>query len=229
MNLEEREATNDEIRVLLKDTNEQLNKMAADWRKRSEEREKEREAREKEREAREKQNEAREKEHEKWWQEFHANNAAWEKRSQSIDKVAGLFDTQWGKLMESLVEGGVLKLFQDRGVRVTEVQHRAKSHRNGNSMEIDLLLVNESDVVVIEVKTTLKVKHVRNFQKRMDKFFTFFPRYKKLTVYGGVAALRIEQESDRYAAKQGLFALQVGGDGLVKFLNDEAFKTRNFG
>ena len=262
MNLEEREATNDEIRALLKDTNEQLNKMAVEWRQRSrkwekqneewekqfklknEEREKERqkerkerekqnEEREKERKEREKQNEKREKEREQWWQEFNAKNAAWEKRSQATDKkiakVAGLFDTQWGKLIESLVEGGVLKLFQDRGVRVTEVHPRAKSHRNGSTMEVDLLLINETDVVVIEVKTTLKVKHVRNFLKRMDKFFTFFPRYKEQTVYGGVAALRIEQESDRFAAKQGLFTLQVGGDGLVKLLNDETFKAHNFG
>ena len=62
----------------------------------------------------------------------------------------------------------------------------------------------------------------------MDKFLTFFPRYKKQTVYGGVAALRIEQEADRFAAKQGLFAIQVGGDGLVKFLNDQEFKPHNF-
>jgi hypothetical protein len=205
MNLAEHEIITNEIRALLKDTNERINKMAAERMRSSE----------------------------KWRKEFDANNAAWEKRSKAIDKkidkVAGLFDTQWGKLIESLVEGGVLNLFQDRGVRVTEVHPRAKSHRNGDTMEVDLLLVNEYDVVVIEVKTTLKVKHVRHFLKRMDKFFTFFPRYKEQTVFGGVAALRIEQEADRYAAKQGLFALQVGGDGLVKFLNDEAFKARNFG
>ena len=216
MNLEEHENKSGEIWALLKDTNEQLNRMAAEWRQRSEEWEKQ-----------------FKKEGEQWKQEFNEKNAAWEKRSQATDKkinkVAGLFDTQWGKLMESLVEGGVLKLFQDRGVRVTEVQRRVESNRNGRSMELDLLLANQSDIVVIEVKTTLKAKHVHNFLKRMDEFLTFFPRYKEQTIYGGVAALRIEQESGRYAAKQGLFALQVGGDGLVKFLNDEAFKARNFG
>ncbi len=36
MNLEEREAASDEIRALLKDTNEQLNKMVTQWRQRSE-------------------------------------------------------------------------------------------------------------------------------------------------------------------------------------------------
>ena len=194
MNLAEHEIISNEIRALLKDTNERINEMAA---------------------------------------ERMRSNAAWEKRSKAIDKkidkVAGLFDTQWGKLMESLVEGGVLKLFQGRGVRVTEVQRRVESNRNGHSMEVDLLLANQSDIVVIEVKTTLKAKHIRKFLKRMDEFLTFFPRYKEKNIYGGVAALRIEQDSGRYAAKQGLFALQVGGDGLVKFLNDEAFEAHNFG
>ncbi len=204
MNLKEHETITGEIRALLKDTNERINQMAAERMRSSE----------------------------KWRKEFDANNAAWEKRSKAIDKkidkVAGLFDTQWGKLMESLVEGGVLKLFQDRDVRVTEVQRRVESNRNGRSMEVDLLLANQSDIVVIEVKTTLKAKHVRKFLKRMDEFLTFFPRYKEKNIYGGVAALRIEQESGHYAAKQGLFALQVGGDGLVKFLNDEAFKPHTF-
>ena len=205
MNLAEHEIITNEIRALLKDTNERINQMAAERMRSSE----------------------------KWRQQFDSNNAAWEKRSKAIDKkidkVAGLFDTQWGKLMESLVEGGVLKLFQGRGVRVTEVQRRVESNRNGHSMEVDLLLANQSDIVVIEVKTTLKAKHIRKFLKRMDEFLTFFPRYKEKNIYGGVAALRIEQDSGRYAAKQGLFALQVGGDGLVKFLNDEAFEAHNFG
>ncbi|OQX27536.1 MAG: hypothetical protein BWK80_04880, partial [Desulfobacteraceae bacterium IS3] len=64
-----------------------------------------------------------------------------------IDRVAGMFDTQWGKLMESLAEGGVLKLFQERGIGVREIYRRAETRLNGENMEIDLLLVNEGDAV----------------------------------------------------------------------------------
>ncbi|MCP4353933.1 MAG: DUF3782 domain-containing protein [Desulfobacterales bacterium] len=146
-----------------------------------------------------------------------------------INRLAGLFEGQWGKLIESLAEGGVLSIFQERGISVYEVHQRVRSHLNGRNMEIDLLLVNDTDVVVIKVKTTLKADHVEDFLERMKDFPKFFRRYKGLNIYGAVAALRIEQASDRFAEKQGLFVIKVGGDGLVKLLNSEGFRPKIFG
>ncbi len=146
-----------------------------------------------------------------------------------IDKLSGRFDTQWGKLVESLAEDGVLKLFKQRGIKVREVYSRVKSERHGRHAEIDLLLVNDAEIVVIEVKTTLKVDHVKDFLDRMGEFNMFFPHWKGLKTYGTVAALRMEQASERYAAKQGLFVIKVGGEGLVTLLNDDAFLAHDFG
>ncbi len=146
-----------------------------------------------------------------------------------IDKLAGRFDTQWGKLVESLAEDGVLKLFKQRGVKVREVHQRVKSERKGRHAEVDLLLVNDAEIVVIEVKTTLKADHVKDFLERMGEFSIFFPHWKGLKIYAAVAALRMEQASERYAAKQGLFVIKVGGEGLVTLLNDDAFLARDFG
>jgi len=124
-----------------------------------------------------------------------------EKRSKETDKkinkVAGLFDSQWGKLMESLAEGGILKLFRERGIDVYQIYQRAKSRRNGRHLEIDLLLVNDTDVVAVEVKTILKADHVRDFLEDMAEFPEFFHHHRDSKIYGAVAALRMEQKSDR--------------------------------
>ena len=147
-----------------------------------------------------------------------------------INKLAGLFDGQWGKLMEALVEGSVLKLFQDRGVGVYQVFQRARSHRNGRHMEVDLLMVNDDEVVVVEVKTTLKPEYVREFAEKLtERFPEFFPRYAGLKIYGAVAGLRIVQGADLFAERQGLFVLKVGGEGMTRILNKEDFDPRNFG
>lgn len=152
-----------------------------------------------------------------------------EKTDRKINKVAGLFDTQWGKLMESLAEGGILKLFQQRGIGVYQIYQRAKSRQNGRHLEMDLLLVNDGEVVVVEVKTTLKADHVRDFLEDMAEFPDFFHHYRNSKIYGAVAALRMEQKSDRFAAKQGLFVIKVGGEGMTEILNDSGFRAKNFG
>ena len=146
-----------------------------------------------------------------------------------INKVAGLFDSQWGKLMESLAEGGILKLFQERGIDVCQIYQRAKSRRNGRHLEIDLLLVNDTDVVVVEVKTILKADHVRDFLEDMAEFPEFFHHHRDSKIYGAVAALRMEQKSDRFAQKQGLFVIKVGGEGMTEILNDSGFRAKDFG
>ena len=147
-----------------------------------------------------------------------------------INRLAGLFDDQWGKLMEALVEGSVLKLFQDRGIGVYQIYQRARSWQNGRHIEVDLLMVNDDEVVVAEVKTTLKPEYVREFvEKLTGRFPEFFPKYAGLRVYGAVAGLRIVQGADLFAERQGLFVIKVGGEGMTHILNREDFDPRNFG
>jgi hypothetical protein len=96
-------------------------------------------------------------------------------------------------------------------------------------MEVDLLLEDESDVVVVEVKSTLKVADVQELLADLGDFLRFFPRYRGMRVYGAVAGLTIDENADRFAYRQGLFVLSVSGDNMVHILNDAAFRPRDFG
>lgn len=141
----------------------------------------------------------------------------------------GLFTGQWGKMLEALVKPGALRLFQDRGVDVRYTYQRPEAQLNGHTMEIDLLLENGSEIVVVEVKSTLKVEDVREFLVDLDQFLDFFPQHRDKAVYGAVAGLTIEESADRFAYRQGLFVLSVMGDGLVQILNDNRFQPTDFG
>ena len=152
-----------------------------------------------------------------------------EETDEKIKELAGLFTGQWGKLIEALVKPSALKLFQERGVKVTETSQRIESNRNGSQMEIDILLANDVEAVVIEVKTTLRVEDVRDFQEKLGQFTLFFPRYKGLKIYGGVAGIQIEEGADKFAYRRGLFVLAGSGEGMIKILNDLNFKPQNFG
>lgn len=147
----------------------------------------------------------------------------------NLQRLEGLFGSQWGRLIEALVEPGALRLFRERGVDVHRTHRRSESQVNGDNMEVDLILEDESEVVVVEVKSALKVWHVDELLEDLARFTYFFPKYAGYHLYGAVAALSFDEEADRYAYRKGLFVVGVTGDGLVQILNDPSFSPRDFG
>jgi len=139
-----------------------------------------------------------------------------------------LFTSQWGRLLEALVRPGVVELFQARGIAVNRSLERIRARRDGKEMEIDLLLVNGNALVVVEVKSTLKVEHIRKLLDDLEAFLNFFPEYRDYRRFGAVATLGIDESADRYAYRQGLFVLTLGREGLVTLRTDDAFRPWDF-
>ena len=84
-------------------------------------------------------------------------------------------------------------------------------------------------MVIVEVKTTLRVADVKEFVDDLGQLLDFFPRYRGYEIYGAVAGLEIVEETDRYAYHQGLFVLGVVGEGIIRIKNDERFLPRDWG
>ena len=160
---------------------------------------------------------------------FRETDRRFKETDKRIRELSALFSSQWGRMVEALVEPSTLKLFQERGIDVQYVYRRIKAHRNGRTMELDLLLENSDEVVVVEVKSVLKVGDVQDFVEKLGQFLAYFPRYRGYRVYGAVAGLRIEEEADKYAYRQGLFVLTATGEGIAQIENDVAFRPRDFG
>jgi hypothetical protein len=156
-----------------------------------------------------------------------------DKRFEETDKrikdLAGLFTGQWGKLIESLAGSGILEQLQSRGVAVTRLFRRSVSRQNGREMELDFLLTNDSEVVLGEVKTTMKTDDVKNFVNKLGEFLYFYPHYKGFKIYGAMIGLSMEEESATYAYRNGLFVFKVGGEGMLQLLNDDKFIPKDFG
>ncbi len=152
-----------------------------------------------------------------------------EKMSQKIDQLAGMFSQQWGRLIEALIRPDSVRLFQERGIQVHFVSPRVKRERGSETMELDLMLLNDNELVVIEVKSTLKVDDVTDFLEDLAQFKRFFPEYREYRLFGGVAALEMSGESDKLAYRKGLFVLAISGQNLVEIRNNQQFRPKNFG
>ena len=145
-----------------------------------------------------------------------------------IKELANLFTTQWGRLVEALIQPACLRLFVERGIDIKQSMENVKSIVNGNTLEIDVLLVNSNEVVVVEVKTTCRPQHIKELIEDLESFKNFFPQYKEYKVYGAIAALKYNAQSVKYAYRHGLFVLKSSGEGIVEIDNDEKFSPKIF-
>ncbi|MFM8294723.1 MAG: DUF3782 domain-containing protein, partial [Microcystaceae cyanobacterium] len=57
------------------------------------------------------------------------------KQVQETTKAVNNLTTRWGRFVEELVEPAVVRLFQERGIDVTQTISRLKSKRSGAAME----------------------------------------------------------------------------------------------
>ena len=140
-----------------------------------------------------------------------------------VTKAIGRLGNRLGEFVEEMVRPAVVRLFQQRGIAVHQVFRGAYAERDGDAMEIDLLVVNSVDVVLVEVKSELKVDDVKEHTLRLDRFKKLFPQYANFHVMGAVAGMVVAEETARFAYRQGLFVLAQSGD-TVEIRNDAEFK-----
>ncbi len=145
-----------------------------------------------------------------------------------ISRLANLFTTQWGKLVEALVEPGSVQLFRDRGLAVKRSARRLESRdAQGEPIEIDVLLEDGDTVVAIEVKTTCRPVDVEWHLDKLARFKEAFPKLADCKVQGAMAALTYEGGADRFAYKSGLWVLKCV-DGVTSIANDDRFSPRSY-
>ena len=144
-----------------------------------------------------------------------------------LKKTDELFNTQWGKLMESLVEGDLVPLLQKRNIPVTHTLTGLKGRHNGEHVEYDILAENGEEVVVVEVKTTLRPEDVTHFLEQLGKFTTYRPLYKARKIHGAVAFLKADKSVQVHAERQGLFVIRATGSS-ASIVNDTEFVPRVF-
>jgi len=142
-----------------------------------------------------------------------------------VDKQISALGGKWGRFVENMVAPACETLFLSRGIPVHQVSQRVRRRLNGDTLEVDVLVENESYIVVVEVKSSLGIEDIKEFLADLPKFKRFFPEYNDKQLYGAVAGIEIEDSADIYAYRQGLFVLAQSGE-TMKLLNSDEFQPR---
>lgn len=147
---------------------------------------------------------------------FQALSQEADKRSRETDrklnKLEDLFTGQWGKLVESLVEGDLVKLFNERGISVRQTAQRVRGTYQGNPWELDIVVKNGHEIIIVEVKTTLRPNDVKDFLKKLPQIKLWLTEYKDNTIYGAMAYLSSVAGAEIMSQNKGLFVIKATGD-----------------
>jgi hypothetical protein len=130
-----------------------------------------------------------------------------------------------GEFVEHMVMPTVVRLFQAQGLEVHEVHSDIKAKRDGQGLQIDLLVVNDGILIAVECKSKMTTGYVDDHVQRMDKLKAMLPAYRNHRALGAVAALVMPEFVAEYAEEQGFYVLVQSGETLT-IRNEPAFQAK---
>ncbi len=132
----------------------------------------------------------------------------------AVSASVGRLSNRLGQFVEEAVRPSAVRLFSQRGIDVHEVYQNVTAKREGESLEIDLLVVNNQDAVAIECKSNLSVDDVNEHLMRLEKIKRLMPTYSGKWISGAVAGMVIPENVATYAIRKGLYVIGQNGDHL---------------
>jgi hypothetical protein len=145
----------------------------------------------------------------------------------NLGKRFGDLGNRLGEFVEGMVRPGLVRLFRERGLELHQTFRDMSARQGKEAAQIDLMAIDETVAVAVEVKSRLTVEAVDEHLRRMEKFRRLFPRFADLRVLGAVAAMVIDDEAAAYAEEKGLFVIGQSGDDAM-LLNTPEFEPRGW-
>ena len=138
-----------------------------------------------------------------------------ERMKETDRRIAKLGD-RLGELVQAMVEGGIKRMFKDVGYEFDVIN---PEYEFGNKEigfgEVDLLLENGEFALLVEVKTNLTVKDVKEHQERLKKFRLWTaPKGDKRRFIAAVGGGVVRKNVRDFALKQGIFVVQQSGESV---------------
>ena len=150
-----------------------------------------------------------------------------DKQIKQVTQQLGKLGNRLGEFVEWQVRPAAVRLFRERGIDVHELYRGVSRKQDGEALEIDLLVVNNTEAVVIEVKSKPSQTDVDKHLERLEKFKRLMHRYQDVQAMGAVAGMVVTDEVRDYAYDKGFFVLGSSGDDVV-ILNEPNFQPRKW-
>jgi hypothetical protein len=186
-----------------------------------------REAAERQRKADERQREAdkRQKEADKRQKEVNEQQAKeeaerkkkYDREMEVLNKRFGEFSNRFGEVVEYMVAPGLKEKFSEMGLILPVSIRNYEVNDNVNQVffEVDILLENGDQAMLVEVKSKLTTRDVKDHIKRLEKMRLYAnSRGDKRMFLGAVAGVVMTPETKKYAMNQGFYVVEPSGESF---------------
>jgi hypothetical protein len=143
-----------------------------------------------------------------------------DRRMQETDKkyrqLADQFTSTTGHITEGILAPSAIRMFKEAGFAIDRcIANLKKSdHHNQAGIEVDLLLIDTTQAIAVEVKTDCRKRDVDRFLEKMPRFKTFFPEYNDKELFVAMAALKYDRDAMQYAKDNGLLVISTADGDL---------------
>lgn len=150
-----------------------------------------------------------------------------DRKLKEVSVLVGNLGNRLGEFVENMVAPAAVRMFQERGIHVSQVFLNAKASRGNAGVEVDVLAVNGDALVATECKSKLGIEDVDRHIERLKKIQILFPQWAEYRIYGAVATMVVDDETIRYAEEKGLFVIVPSGD-TVEIRNGKEFYPKAY-
>jgi len=148
---------------------------------------------------------------------FEIIQKAQKENEKAINKILGGLSNTIGNLAESMLVPSLTEKFKNLGFtfEITNRHRKINSDEHDIHTEIDAFLENGSQAMAVEVKTTLNHDDVNDHIERMEKIRRHADLHNdKRQFSGAIAATIIDEDTKRYALKQGFYIIEPSGENV---------------
>ncbi|HEX3551937.1 MAG TPA: DUF3782 domain-containing protein [Thermoanaerobaculia bacterium] len=146
-----------------------------------------------------------------------------------VGKQLGGLGQKFGGFTEGMAFPSMKKILTER-FRMTDIGPWRTSHRNGRTMEIDVLAHADDkvdEVYVVEVKSTLREEGLEQMLRILREFHDFFSGHKGKMLYGILAAVNVPDNVRNKVLKAGIYLARIH-DESFEISVPEGFQPRAY-
>jgi DNA gyrase/topoisomerase IV subunit A len=137
-----------------------------------------------------------------------------DRQMKATDKRVGELTNRYGEISEHMIIPNLVSSFNTLGYTFEKAgRTKIQDVKHGIFVEIDALMENGDSVMVVEMKTYLRIEHIDEHVKRMEKLRDYADLHNdKRKYYGAIAGLMMSESEKGYALKKGFYILEPVGE-----------------
>lgn len=147
-----------------------------------------------------------------------------------LRELAEQFTSTTGHITEGIMKPAAQRIFQEAGFDISHYlcNMHSKMKNEHAEMEVDLLMLNGTIAIAVEIKTDCRKKDIDHFMRQMAKFKRLFREYRDKEVLAAVAALNYDKDALEHAKRQGLLAITTTDGDLFTLEKFDRARLKRF-